>query len=83
MADFTLRQSWMATLAQAATDRLEQCVAELDGLPVYQFLRSPEVGLTMVRGRAGGDGQPFNLGEMTLTHRPAIPRSRNRQSHLT
>ncbi|MGF1536077.1 MAG: phosphonate C-P lyase system protein PhnG, partial [Elainellaceae cyanobacterium] len=29
--------------------------------------RSPEVGLAMVRGRAGGDGEPFNLGEITLT----------------
>ena len=42
-------------------------MATLDNLPEYGFLRSPEVGLTMVRGRAEGSGQPFNLGEMTLT----------------
>lgn len=37
------------------------------GLPSYIRLRGPETGLVMVRGRAGGDGAPFNLGEMTVT----------------
>ena len=31
------------------------------------MLRGPEAGLVMVRGRAGGGGSPFNLGEMTVT----------------
>ena len=57
----------MSTLAKAPLMLLEECVATLDSLPEYGFLRSPEVGLTMVRGRAEGAGQPFNLGEMTLT----------------
>ena len=57
----------MSTLAKAPLDLLEQRVATLSELPRYEFLRSPEVGLTMVRGRAEGTGQPFNLGEMTLT----------------
>jgi alpha-D-ribose 1-methylphosphonate 5-triphosphate synthase subunit PhnG len=30
-------------------------------------LRGPEGGLVMVRGRAGGGGAAFNLGEMTVT----------------
>ena len=30
-------------------------------------MRGPETGLVMVRGRAGGSGSPFNLGEMTVT----------------
>jgi alpha-D-ribose 1-methylphosphonate 5-triphosphate synthase subunit PhnG len=30
-------------------------------------LRSAEPGLVMVRGRAGGTGQLFNVGEMTVT----------------
>jgi len=30
-------------------------------------LRTPEVGLVMVRGRIGGTGAPFNLGEATVT----------------
>jgi alpha-D-ribose 1-methylphosphonate 5-triphosphate synthase subunit PhnG len=36
-------------------------------LPGYQVLRGPEAGLVMTRGRAGGGGAPFNLGEMTAT----------------
>ncbi|WP_270934251.1 phosphonate C-P lyase system protein PhnG [Falsiroseomonas oryzae] len=35
--------------------------------PPHARLRGPETGLVMVRGRAGGDGAPFNLGEMTVT----------------
>jgi alpha-D-ribose 1-methylphosphonate 5-triphosphate synthase subunit PhnG len=35
--------------------------------PAYTWLRAPEVGSVMVRGRAGGTGAPFNLGEMTVT----------------
>jgi alpha-D-ribose 1-methylphosphonate 5-triphosphate synthase subunit PhnG len=30
-------------------------------------LRSPELGLVLVRGRMGGLGDAFNLGEMTVT----------------
>ena len=33
----------------------------------YRVLRGPEAGLVMVRGRTGGGGAPFNLGEMTTT----------------
>jgi alpha-D-ribose 1-methylphosphonate 5-triphosphate synthase subunit PhnG len=29
-------------------------------------LRPPEIGLVMVRGRIGGGGAPFNLGETTV-----------------
>ena len=36
-------------------------------LPEYRVLRGPEAGLVMVRGRTGGGGAPFNLGEMTAT----------------
>ena len=33
----------------------------------FIWLRPPEVGLVMVQGRIGGEGGPFNLGEMTVT----------------
>ena len=36
-------------------------------LPDYENLREPENGLVMVRGRIGGDGAPFNLGEATVS----------------
>lgn len=67
MADLTPRQSWMATLAKVSLMQLDQQVSTLRDLPNYAFLRPPEIGLTMVQGRTGGTGQPFYLGEMTLT----------------
>ncbi len=57
----------MSTLAKAPLPVLEERIQTLGSLPEYGFLRSPEIGLTMVRGRAEGTGQPFNLGEMTIT----------------
>ncbi len=62
-----VRQHWMSVLARAAADELESCLADHGGTPAYQRLRGPESGLVMVRGRAGGGGVPFNLGEMTVT----------------
>lgn len=61
------RQVWMTTLAKADLEQLEARIAKVGNLPRYKFLRPPEIGLTMVRGRAGGTGQIFNLGEMTIT----------------
>lgn len=61
------RQVWMATLAKTHIERLENVVENLGELPNYYHLRPPEIGLAMVRGRAGGTGQQFNLGEMTMT----------------
>ncbi|MGJ4994541.1 phosphonate C-P lyase system protein PhnG [Bradyrhizobium sp. HKCCYLS3077] len=37
------------------------------GLPDHQDLRAAENGLVMLRGRVGGDGAPFNLGEATVS----------------
>ena len=61
------RQRWMAVLAKAAPSELEQCWNALSERPGYACLRKPEAGLVMVRGRAGGTGARFNLGEMTAT----------------
>ena len=57
----------MATLAKTHIELLENVVENLGELPNYYHLRPPEIGLVMVRGRAGGTGQQFNLGEMTVT----------------
>lgn len=61
------RQRWMSLFARAATEELEQAWAGMPDRPEYAFLRRPETGLAMIRGRAGGIGQPFNVGEMTVT----------------
>ena len=63
----TQRQGWMAILARASAEDLSTLLAALDPLPEAETLRAPETGLVMVRGRAGGDGDAFNLGEMTVT----------------
>ncbi|NEO53426.1 MAG: phosphonate C-P lyase system protein PhnG [Okeania sp. SIO3B5] len=62
-----MRQGWIKTLAKSNLKQLETKVAEIGKLPAYNFIRPPEIGLTMVRGRAGGTGQIFNLGEITIT----------------
>jgi alpha-D-ribose 1-methylphosphonate 5-triphosphate synthase subunit PhnG len=36
-------------------------------VPVHENLRESENGLVMLRGRIGGDGAPFNLGEATVS----------------
>ena len=58
------RRAWMGLLARSPASRL---AALLDPLPDHSFARAPEIGTVMVRGRAGGTGAPFNLGEMTVT----------------
>jgi alpha-D-ribose 1-methylphosphonate 5-triphosphate synthase subunit PhnG len=57
----------MSVLALAPTEELEACWARTDVPPSYRLLRRPEVGLVMLRARAGGTGTRFNLGEMTVT----------------
>ncbi|WP_054301932.1 phosphonate C-P lyase system protein PhnG [Gemmobacter sp. LW-1] len=58
------RKGWMSLLAKAPPARL---AALLPDLPETALLRPAEVGSIMVRGRVGGTGAPFNLGEMTVT----------------
>ena len=65
--DNSERRRWMAVLARASTGDLRSGWNELTDPPQYRFLRQPEIGLAMVRGRAGGTGARFNLGEMTIT----------------
>lgn len=61
------RRHWMAVLARASAAELESALAARGALPEYSRLRGPEAGLVMVRGRIGGGGGAFNLGEMTVT----------------
>jgi alpha-D-ribose 1-methylphosphonate 5-triphosphate synthase subunit PhnG len=60
------RRDWLGLLARAPLALLEAW-AERQPPRAYAWLRRPETGLAMVRGRAGGTGAQFNLGEMTLT----------------
>ena len=66
------RKVWLGLLARAPQGMLaglcEQAGLDWAGLdPAYDWLRQPEVGTVMLRGRTGGTGAPFNLGEITVT----------------
>jgi len=60
------RQHWMSLLASAGVERLGKLFPR-DRFPNFTYLRKPETGLVMVRGRLGGTGSPFNIGETTMT----------------
>jgi alpha-D-ribose 1-methylphosphonate 5-triphosphate synthase subunit PhnG len=63
-ADPNARKEWISTLAKAPPAELQRLIAEL---PAHDLLLPAEVGAVMVRGRVGGTGAPFNLGEMSVT----------------
>jgi len=57
----------MALLARAPLPMLEQALGQSYLDSRIEWLRRPETGLYMVQGRAGGTGERFNLGEVTVT----------------
>ncbi|PWQ96223.1 phosphonate C-P lyase system protein PhnG [Leucothrix arctica] len=61
------RKHWISMLSQALPEELETAFEALAESPDYRWLRPAESGLAMVRARAGGTGQRFNLGETTMT----------------
>jgi len=67
MSDNSERKAWMGLLARAPAGEVNRFWSEAGLTPDYAYLRPPEVGGVMVRGRAGATGAPFNLGEMTVT----------------
>ena len=65
--DFSPRQRWLAVLTRASWAELAarlQLVTEW--LPTLERVRPAEVGMLMLRGRVGGTGNPFNLGEASV-----------------
>jgi alpha-D-ribose 1-methylphosphonate 5-triphosphate synthase subunit PhnG len=61
------RRRWLGVLARAAGAELDAWFDAQPRTPAYQLLRAPETGIVMLRGRVGGGGDPFNLGEATVT----------------
>ncbi|MBB5752946.1 phosphonate C-P lyase system protein PhnG [Prosthecomicrobium pneumaticum] len=61
------RRALMALCAGATAAELAAALDGLGPIAAHEELRAPEPGLVMVRGRMGGDGRPFNLGEATVT----------------
>jgi alpha-D-ribose 1-methylphosphonate 5-triphosphate synthase subunit PhnG len=65
--DVAGRRAALAALAQARTVEIAAGLAALADPPAAVDLRPVESGLVMLRGRIGGDGAPFNLGEASVT----------------
>ena len=61
------RKAALDTLAAAPSRALADLWDRWADKPDYAKVRGPEVGLVMVRGRAGGGGAPFNLGEASVS----------------
>lgn len=61
------RQRWLSVLAKAPEDAVKVAAGEIALPENGQWLRRPETGAVMTRGRMGGSGAPFNMGEMTVT----------------
>lgn len=61
------RKKAMGLLARATLDELNAAWEALADKPDVHPVRGPETGLVMVRGRIGGGGDPFNLGEATVS----------------
>ena len=61
------RRNWLSILAKAQPAEMIAAWDALAEAPTYSALRAPETGLVLVRGRMGGAGDAFNVGEMTVT----------------
>jgi alpha-D-ribose 1-methylphosphonate 5-triphosphate synthase subunit PhnG len=64
---FAARRTVMAALAKAEAVELAEPIRRHWPSLDIRDLRAPETGLVMLRGRIGGDGAAFNLGEATVT----------------
>lgn len=79
MAQFD-RPSVIGTLARGTGEELATALNAVGEPADWRYLRKPECGLVMVRGRAGGGGAPFNLGEASVT-RCAVALASGEEGH--
>ncbi|MBD1559239.1 phosphonate C-P lyase system protein PhnG [Vibrio sp. S9_S30] len=61
------RQGWMSALARTHFLHLKNLWEPLNLSPHYQVIRQAETGLIQVQSRMGSTGNPFNIGDMTVT----------------
>jgi alpha-D-ribose 1-methylphosphonate 5-triphosphate synthase subunit PhnG len=61
------RRRSLELLAKADLADLVAAWDALGSKPEVTRVRGPETGLVMLRGRIGGGGSPFNLGEATIS----------------
>jgi len=63
---FLTRPAWLAVLARATRTELENHSTAANISTTPNLVRPPEIGMVMLRGRVGGTGNPFNLGEASV-----------------
>lgn len=61
------RQQAIGVIAKADSGAVAAAFEAMGDAPGFTRLRAPESGLVMVRGKMGGAGAAFNVGEMTVT----------------
>lgn len=61
------RQRTHGLIAKSPHEMVRQLFDGLENLPTVKHVRPTDTGLIMVRGKVGGDGARFNLGELPLT----------------
>jgi alpha-D-ribose 1-methylphosphonate 5-triphosphate synthase subunit PhnG len=61
------RKNWLAVLARADRSDLERAAAPWCVSQSWETIRPTESGMVMLRGRVGGTGDAFNIGEATVT----------------
>lgn len=66
------RRAVISTLALGRADELSAALAAVGEPEGWRWLRAPETGLVMLRGRAGGGGRPFNVGEASVTRASVV-----------
>ncbi len=54
-------------MARATSTELAEILARQGPMPEHTILKRAEAGTVMIEGRAGGNGDRFNLGEATVT----------------
>lgn len=69
----------MRLLALSSWNDLKACTDNFALMPC-DMIRPPETGLVMLRGRMGGTGGAFNLGEATVT-RCAVRTAKGHEGH--
>ncbi|MEO1199764.1 MAG: phosphonate C-P lyase system protein PhnG [Pseudomonadota bacterium] len=74
------REAIAGLLALSPAKRVVTLIESLPIIGQWDRLRGPESGLIMLRGRMGGGGDPFNLGEATVA-RASIALPDGRKGH--
>jgi alpha-D-ribose 1-methylphosphonate 5-triphosphate synthase subunit PhnG len=61
------RQQLLSTLAHSRLNDIQALWQDQVDDIAFEFIRQPECGMVMAVGRAGSSGEPFNLGEVTVS----------------